>query len=145
MTPTRDPQDTRIDTWLDARGAGAHLVGLGLAGLVARWEAVVAEVASGSVLGLDDYLNDLDLRQMLHELLATMPDTRAPLIRRLRDADRRLAAATRPVASNLWGDGTAARRGWTPRVNWWYHAVPRAMGDELTDDLRAAGITVPAG
>lgn len=132
MTPSSGP-DARIDAYLLRRGVASHLVGIGLDGLIARWGAVVDEVSTGYAGDLDEYLNDLDLRQILDDAVAAVVETRGPLLDRLRDADARFVAHTRAVATHLWG---TAGRG-DVRRNWWYFRVPLRMPEELAEDLTA--------
>ena len=88
--------------------------------LIERWE----RIAAGPVaLGDDDWLNDLDVRQLLHDLGLR---ERAPYRDRLRAADARFRAATLPVRTCLWGEENAHRHGWTRRRNWWYYRIPAA-------------------
>lgn len=108
----------------------------GLDGLVAAWDRVVSEVENGYALGLDDYLNDLDGRQLAEDALAVAaPEDRMAAQRRLRVTDDRMKAAVRPVERCLWGDGVADGEGWTPERNWWYFSVPRAPAGQLAEDL----------
>jgi len=138
---SRPTQDSRIDEWLAGRDAGSHLVGLGLEGLIARWEATADDIEAGRTGDLDEYLNDLDLRRLIDEVLTALPDTRGPLLRRLRAADGRVREATVPVEECLWGAAAAARHGWNRRRQWWYHAVPRRLSEDLAEDLAVRGIT----
>ncbi len=132
MSRANDP-DTRIDAYLTRRGVADHLIGVGLDGLISRWDTVVGEVASGYTGGLDEYLNDLDLRQILGDVIAAVAETRGPLLARLREVDGRFVVATRPVDANLWG---AAGRGDAHR-SWWYFRVPLQDSGELSEDLAA--------
>ena len=86
--------------------------------LVARWERIArAPVA----LDDDDWLNDVDVRELLHGL---DPAELIPYRERLRLADARFRAATRAVPECVWGADNAAAHGWTPHRNWWYWRVP---------------------
>lgn len=125
--------DRPIDAYLTRRGVADHLIGVGLSGLIGRWSAVVDEVSSEYPCGLDDYLNDLDLRQILSDVIAAVAETRGPLLTRLRDVDARFLASTVPVEVNLWG---TAGRG-DARRSWWYFRVPLRMSGELAEDLAA--------
>ncbi len=136
MSQQADTPDARIDAYLCARGAGDHLQGLGLAGLVARWEVVVADVGRGATGDLDDYLNDLDLRRIIRDVLVAVVDTRGPLLARLRVADGRFTEITRPVDENLWGPSGPG----DPRTTPWYFRVPLHPSAELAEDLTARGI-----
>ncbi len=93
--------------------------------LIERWERTAARPEP---LGHDDWLNDLDVRQLIHDL--DRP-ARGPYRERLRLADVRFRAGTRPVRECLWGPANAAKHGWTRRRNWWYYRVPAAGVPEL--------------
>jgi hypothetical protein len=118
-------------------GCEDHVVQAGLAGLVEAWEKAVAQVEAGYPLGLDDYLNDMDGRQILVAALdqAGGPAAEAALANRVRAADTRMRKVVRQVDECLWGDPVADAEGWTPDENWWYFSLPRAPGPELREDL----------
>jgi hypothetical protein len=128
-----------ITRFLRARGVAEHLVDGGLEGLVSAWEQTAAAIEEGYGLTLDDYLNDLDVREILGDALATMPEPDGPLLDRLRAADDRVRAATVVGVRCLWGDENRATHGWTARENWWYFAIPAAPGEELAEDLTRNG------
>lgn len=88
--------------------------------LVRRWERIAARPVA---LDDDDWLNDLDVRQLLHE---HDPAELVPYRERVRLADQRFRAATQRVDACLWGAANAERHGWTPRRNWWYWRAPAA-------------------
>ena len=66
--------DNAVHEFLLSRGCPDDVVQMGLEGLLGEWERAVAQVESGYPLGLDDYLNDLDGRQLLEESLEVAPD-----------------------------------------------------------------------
>jgi hypothetical protein len=125
-----------VREFLRKRGCPEHVVRLGLQGLVEVWEEVVRSVAEGYSLGLDDYLNDMDGRQLLEESLAvaTAQEKRS-ILARVRKADADMRALIRPSGRCLWGDETARQEGWTERKNWWYYGRPIEAGDELLAEL----------
>ena len=125
-----------VQTLLRARGCSERIVEGGVVGLVEDWEAVVAAVAGGYKLGLDDWLNDMDVRQILADALA-MAGTTAPkkLVTRINAADAKLKELAVPAGRCLWGDGLAKRNGWTLEKNWWYFTRPREAAPELLKDL----------
>jgi hypothetical protein len=129
-----------IRRFLRARGVAEHIVAGGIEGLMAAWEQTAAAIEAGYSLTLDDYLNDLDARQILEIVLRAIPHPDGPLLDRLRAADARVRAATVPARQCIWGDG--GERGWTARRNWWYFVVPRAPGPDLADDLAREGFGV---
>ncbi len=129
--------DDPIRRFLRARGVADHVVAGGIEGLVTAWEQTATAIGAGYCLTLDDYLNDLDARQILEVVLSAMPEPDGPLLDRLRAADARVRAATVPVGQCVWGDGGS--RGWTERRNWWYFVIPRHPGGDLADDLAREG------
>lgn len=81
----------------------------GLDGLITAWETTAATIAAGFDLSLDDYLNDLDARQIVEVVLAAIPEPDGPLIARLRVVDERVRVATTPARGCLLGSGCFAR------------------------------------
>ncbi len=125
-----------VREFLKKRGCPEHVVRGGLRGLAESWEEVVRSVEEGYSFGLDDYLNDLDGRQLLEEALAVAPAQEKKTTRqRVRRADAKMQTLVRPAGSCLWGDETARQEGWTAKQNWWYYSVPVNPGEELLDEL----------
>ncbi len=125
-----------VQTLLRARGCPERTVEGGIIGLVEDWEAVVAAVAGGYKLGLDDWLNDMDVRQILHDALAVAgKDTPKKLVTRVNAADEQLKGLVVPAGRCLWGDALAKRNGWTLERNWWYFTRPREAAPRLLEDL----------
>jgi len=124
--------------FLRGRGCPDDVVAGGLEGLVAAWEHTVAQVEGGYPLGLDDYLNDLDGRQLLADALNEAPEgVSAPLRPRVEAADQRMRRHVSRVDECLWGDRVAAAEQWDAERNWWYYAVPRQPAGMLREDLEA--------
>lgn len=124
-----------VREFLKRRGSAEHVVRAGLPGLVQSWESVVESVKRGYNLGLDDYLNDMDVRQLLDEAFAVAPPEK-PYIERVRRADESMKRLVQPVSRCLWGKRNAAEHGWSAEQNWWYFSAPVNSGSELTDDLK---------
>ncbi len=130
--------DDPVREFLRARGCPDEVVAGGLAGLVGDWERAGAQVEAGYPLGLDDYLNDLDARQLIEECLAVASDAeRAKASARVAAADERIRRHVRLIDECLWGSKVAALERWTRERNWWYFAVPKSPGALLRDDLAA--------
>lgn len=125
---------------LSARGCPAHVVSAGLPGLVEAWEGIVSAVEAEYALTLDDYLNDMDVRDLLMAALdvASMAERQA-VSDRLTHADARLLAHTEPCAC-LWGDDIAADEGLDPTHEWWYFRRPTRPGESLREDLTTWGL-----
>ena len=128
-----------VRRFLAKRGSPPHVVEGGLEGLLRGWEETVAAVAAGYPLDtLDDYLNDLDGRQILDEALAiASPRESAKVRARLDAADARFRALVTSVARCLWGDRAAREHAWTADRNWWYWSRPRRAGADLQREIDA--------
>jgi hypothetical protein len=124
-----------VREFLKRRGSAEHVVRGGLPGLVENWERVVESVKRGYNLGLDDYLNDMDGRQLLDEALKLAKADEA-YIERVRRADESMRLLVKPIARSLWGEENAKEHGWSAQQNWWYFAVPIKAGSVLADDLK---------
>jgi hypothetical protein len=125
-----------VREFLKQRGCPEHVVRGGLQGLAESWEEVVRSIEEGYSLGLDDYLNDLDGRQLLEEALAVAPaQEKKTALQRVRRADAKMQTLVRPSGRCLWGDETARQEGWTARKNWWYFSIPVNPGEELLNEL----------
>ena len=128
-----------VRQYLQERGAAAHVVAGGLEGLVRGWEETVAAIDAGYPLDtLDDYLNDLDGRQMLDDAraAATREDTER-LRPRIAAADARFRSLVIPTRRPLWGARAASAHGWTAERSWWYWSRPRRAGADLDREIDA--------
>lgn len=128
--------DDEIRDFLRRRGSPENVVTGGLDGLLDQWGRVVEQVEDGYPFTLDDYLNDLDGRQLIHEVMGSVSGaaTRARG-QRLEELDRRMRAGSTPRRVCLWGDKLAKRSGWSRDVEWWYWAEPNDAGEDLANDL----------
>ena len=143
MAKSPDPRrgsGEAVREFLRARGAPESLVSGGLDGLIAGWERVAEAVERGYPLDtLDDYLNDMDLRQLIAEVLAAVSiPAKGTLATRLQTADMRIRAALVPAERCLWGATIAAKRGWSSAHEWWYFMRPIRPGPGLRSDLGLA-------
>ena len=129
-----------VRRYLEARRAAAHVVAGGLDGLVRGWADAVEAVADGYPLNtLDDYLNDLDGRQILADALAVAPREDAERLRpRIAAADARFRSLVVATARPLWGERAATAHVWTAEGSWWYWSRPRRAGAELDREIDAA-------
>jgi hypothetical protein len=112
----------------------------GVGGLVERWEQIVSWIQDGYDLTIDDYLNDMDLRQLLDRSweLAS-PETQAAWRTRLTLADDRFKAETE-TSPPLWGESVTEEEGYSPDRQFWFFRRPRRPGPTLTADLRLDGL-----
>src|SRR5262245_9236159 len=79
-----------------------------LPALVERWGQVVEELEHGYSLTFDDYLNDVDLRQLIARALRRVPPAVRDQFGELRDSlqalDARFLTATVQTEHCVWGD-----------------------------------------
>ena len=116
----------RLREYLARVGASPKVVAGGLEVLLRGWEQTVTAVEAGYTLSFDDYLNDIDGRQLLAQALeVAAPEEAARLADRLASLDARMRAAVEPVRRCVWGHIVEEEEGWTPERNWWYFARPR--------------------
>jgi len=128
-----------LGEYLRGEGAPDHVVQGGLGVLLEGWERTVAAVEQGYERGYEEYLNDLDGRQLLAQALARVtPAQAASAVERLGLLDGRMRAATTPVARCLWGAIVAEEEGWTAEANWWYFARPLNGPAEFLAEFPAA-------
>ena len=116
-----------VEDFLLERGCSAGVARKGLSGLFKKWSRAVKEVEDGNMLNLDDYLNDMDARQIIEEVLDRFQHIRIP--EALDRADKRFRDNTLPCDC-LWGEETAGQEGWTSDKNWWYFRKPRGGFEE---------------
>lgn len=122
-----------IREFLRARGLAEETVNAGAEGLVARWEQAARDTEHERYpFGVEDWLDELDGRQLLHELTARVEGALTPaLLARLREGDSRVEASTEVVGECLWGASMAKRMKWAPKTHWWYWRRPRAVADDF--------------
>ena len=125
-----------VRAYLHETGCGDHVIRKGLPGLVESWEKTVQAVEAGYQQGLDDYLNDLDARQLLAEALTVATDEqREEVEERIQQADDAMQNLTTITDICLWGDEVAAEEGWTAKQNWWYFARPQKANPDLLAEI----------
>jgi AcrR family transcriptional regulator len=96
-----------------------------------HWVELITEIEEGGYkLNLDDYSNDIFVRETIEDVIECAPETlRQKLIESLRPWDERFRAATfvtEKFKSPFEGE-------------WWYRLPKKAKG-ELADDFRKMGI-----
>ena len=140
--------DHALQAYLAARGLPPEARQRGFHGLVLAWEKI-ARAAARYDLTLDDWRNDLDLRDLIagaltvaseHDVLAT----RDALAR----ADALFRAGTQETRRPVWtsaehpADPAAVHSTETGATasEWWYRRGPLHPGDSMRAELEAAGL-----
>jgi hypothetical protein len=113
-----------VRLYLRARGVGPHVVKGGLEYLLGRWRHLADQVAEGRERWYwEEWLNNLDVREILHGVLDHTPDSRSALTE-IAAADRRFLAATIETEECVWGERNEREHGWSSERNWWYWREP---------------------
>ena len=133
-----------VDRYFAERGVSAGVRSKGLRGIIASWDAI-ARNAERYELTLDDWLNDLDLRDIIAGAMAVASNTTVEDLRdALERADDTFRAATIELKQSLWGvHGAGGARSHDPVSQWWYFRYPRRPGFSMRRDLESAGIARP--
>ncbi len=122
------------------RGCPEAVVQGGLDGLLRRWKMTVDSVVAVYALSLDDYLNDMDVRDALAVTLPLADESEARVAReRLEEIDERFRSVT--VATGcLWGEDVEEDDALDPAREWWYYRRPIQLNSEFADELVAWGL-----
>jgi hypothetical protein len=126
-----------VRDFLRQSGASHSVIASGLRGLVENWERVVRDVSKGYNLTFDDYLNDMDGRQLLENAMGLAPEEiREAYRERVKAADTKAEAVLVPSSRCIWGQIVADEEGWKADRNWWYFRLPRVPGPRLAEELK---------
>ena len=130
----------RVSEYFEERGVSAGVRKKGLRGIIADWGAI-AQSAATYDLTLFDWMNDLDLRDIIAGALAVASEGERDAVRdALERADHAFREATIPAARALAvasNEGDDAR---DPARQWWYFRYPAHPGDSMRADLVSAGV-----
>jgi hypothetical protein len=113
----------QIALMLREHGAADYIVREGAAGLITRWRTFVAQVEKGYPLGLEDYRNDLDIRNLI---------AFTGIEREVSSEDIRFRKLLMHTRKAVWASDT-------PRA-FWVCGYPKNAGGELLKDLRREGL-----
>ena len=88
-------------------------------------------IANGDTQYIYDYLNDLDGRQILDEVLNVAdPDQKSRFLKRIEVADQLFLSLAIPTMECIWGSKNAIKHGWTREKHWWYFHRPINVDDD---------------
>ncbi len=133
-------QPDRIRQYLRRRGCSPTIVKGGLEGLLKHWQGTVEAVGEGYDLTMDDYLNDMDTRDILAGALDVLnSDQRTAAEAHLEKLDRRFRDLT-VECGPVWGEQVAKENGHDPGDHWWYFRRPRSPSPDFEEELREAGL-----
>jgi hypothetical protein len=107
-----------------------------VAGLIRRWENLVEDVETGYRFTIDDYTNDLSIREIIDRIAdATNPRLKAKLLSLLAPLDERFTEATFVSVKPPFPGALRSR----PDA-WWYARLPLKLVDELREDSERLGL-----
>lgn len=119
-----------VRTYLVERGCADFVVQGGLAWLVSAWERTVESLVRGEPQNEDEFLNDVDGRDVLEGAVSAAPEReRAVWEARVELADSKVRARLVPTNECLWGSEVAAARGYSREREWWYYHRPSVVDD----------------
>src|SRR5687767_1241951 len=111
-----------------------HVVQGGLLRLLDDWERLAVSVAKGEPQEQDDYLNDVDGRHILDQILPSLDaDQRELATTRLARIDSIIRPHLVPTDACVWGTANEAKYEYERARHWWYYHRPRAVDDLWRD------------
>lgn len=132
-------KDDALQRYFAARGLPAEARQRGLRGLVNAW-ASVARAAARYDLTLDDWRNDLDLRDIIAgAMMVPAADVQRGQRDAIERADELFRAGTIDIGRALWGRSSEPAVNGESTSSWWYHRRPKHPGAAMRADLEAAG------
>ncbi len=108
--------------------------------LIRKWARVVTEIEYFYDFGIEDYWNDLCVRDVLEEVAqAVSSEGRQALMSVLHSLDERFLQATYDIPEPLWKTEPWEQWGFLPHSpeGFWWYRVPKRAGEELTEWLKA--------
>ncbi len=122
----KDMNDT-IKDYCKKKGYADFVIEGGLDYLVPSWERTVAHIARDySRMMKEEYLNDMDGRRILHEVLQIATEAQRKQVEaRIKAADETYFAHTVAVDVCIWGERNEKKYGYSPQVDWWYYRGPK--------------------
>lgn len=116
-------------SYLRLKSYPSHIVEGGLERLVRNWERVAESVASGEEQYQDDYLNDMDGRAIIEEVLSHLGGGSEAMQKRVQAADSLIRQHLIPTEECLWGEKNARKYGYSREKDWWYYHRPKVVDD----------------
>ena len=105
--------------------------------LIDQWAGFARDLErQGYTFDLDNWLNDVDVRELILEALPMFSrEEMGDHALKLDAADRAFMASTRDFKRCVWGGGIARKEHWNAQKNWWYFRTPARSNAQLEDEL----------
>jgi hypothetical protein len=105
--------------------------------LIDQWSSFTGDLQrKGYDFDLDNWLNDVDVRELIEEGLPMFSrEEIGDHALKLDAADQAFRESTRDFKKCVWGHGIARKEKWTAAKNWWYFRTPSRSNGQLEDEL----------
>jgi len=131
-----DPDEVRVLADAVARACAGIPRPSSFEGYLQSWSGVVCRVEQGYKLTIDDYTNDLYVRDIIESVLLGVPATlHKKVFPEVEVLDRRFIAATRGVSRPLLEPDPQ-----TDRLGYWWFRIPKQLNERLERSLKTWGI-----
>jgi hypothetical protein len=130
-----DPSTAEDYASIDGAAEKLHRMGwkrrFSLNDVIDGWASLVSEVENGYRMTIDDYTNDLSIREWPERARPMRTDRVVrSMDARLAPLDARFREATEPILNNLPGTGDS----------WWVRRLPKLLVDEFAEDVERIGL-----
>ena len=116
-----------ITQYLQKKGSAEHVIKGGVQYLLESWKNTVTQELENKDYIWEEYLNDLDSRELLAEIVKIVDMGTAKLITtNLANLDKLFIEKTE-ASKCVWGENNKIRNNWDPKVNWWYFRIPKML------------------
>jgi len=115
----------KVTTHLSSHDYPDFIVQNGLKGLIDSWKFTTKHELYNPDYLIEEYLNDLDGREILSQVLPLLKGNSAAGVRRIVHRTDQDFIANTFETDCVWGKNTEKRRGWNRNKNWWYYRLPR--------------------
>ena len=124
-----DNPSSAIREYCTRHGFSERVCDGGLDYLLHGWQLTVGDVVEGYTGLFDEYLNDMDGRRIIDELLPLADATELRKVEAsLLAMDDGFIKATLPTSSCIWGEDAAQKHEYQPGRDWWYYRIPSNLG-----------------
>ena len=131
-----DKLDDPMRDFIRRQGWAPHILRNGLDYLILRWGKIVSNVVDGKPQYYYDYLNDMDTRRILGEILDRFPnEIKSEDVQRVQDLDANIRKVLVPTKSCIWGENTAQKRNYTADIHWYYYHYPPVIDNSWDGEL----------
>ena len=105
--------------------------------LLKGWEATVRDVALEKCIMFEEYLNDMNGRKILEELIEVAGDS-APygVKEKMWLLDSKIIPLLQPSFNCIYGNKNALKLSYLPHQHWYYFALPKFIGTEWEQNIQ---------